>query len=302
VPWHVKLLRVLGFISAAIVTAAITVAIAFRFLDSPKEKMLRAEMRQLTEQYTALQKELGELNSDVAELENRDNKIYRSVFEAAPLPDSIRKGKKYVDPANFNYTSTEKLLASAEKSIASLRHRIRLQQHSFDTLEQLVKAKAVMLSCIPAIQPVSNKTLEKLASGFGYRIDPIYKMPKLHAGLDFTAASGTPIYATGDGVVREATYDNGGYGYHVILNHSYGYETLYGHMIKMNVRQGESVKRGQVIGWVGSTGKSTGPHCHYEVIKNGEKIDPIHFFFNDLSAADYERIVRIAAAGNQSFD
>ena len=141
-----------------------------------------------------------------------------------------------------------------------------------------------------------------MASGFGYRIDPIYKTPKMHTGLDFAAPIGTPIYATGNGVVVEADYEAGGYGNHVIIDHGYGYETLYGHMVKIKARMGQKVTRGEVIGWVGSTGKSTGPHCHYEVIKNGEKIDPIHFFFNDLTAAEYDRMVRMAASGNQSFD
>ncbi len=294
----------LGFVSTAIVTAAIIVAIAFRFIDSPKEKKMRAEMRTLREQYANLQSALDEMNQSLADLENRDNSIYRSVFESAPLPDSVRIGKQYssIDPSQFAYTSTDKLIETIQNGVSALRHRLSIQRSSYDTLEHLVKAKKQMLSSIPAIQPVSNKNLERLASGFGYRIDPIYKTPKMHTGLDFASPIGTPIYATGDGTVSESGLDNGGYGNHVIINHGYGYETLYGHMVKIKVRTGERVMRGQVIGWVGSTGKSTGPHCHYEVIKNGTKIDPIHFFFNDLSATDYERLVKIAAAGNQSFD
>ncbi len=294
----------LGFVSTAIVTAAIIVAIAFRFIDSPKEKKMRAEMRTLREQYANLQSALDEMNQSLADLENRDNSIYRSVFESAPLPDSVRIGKQYssIDPSQFAYTSTDKLIETIQNGVSALRHRLSVQRSSYDTLEHLVKAKKQMLSSIPAIQPVSNKNLERLASGFGYRIDPIYKTPKMHTGLDFASPIGTPIYATGDGTVSESGLDNGGYGNHVIINHGYGYETLYGHMVKIKVRTGERVMRGQVIGWVGSTGKSTGPHCHYEVIKNGTKIDPIHFFFNDLSATDYERLVKIAAAGNQSFD
>src|SRR5690606_9086208 len=159
-----------------------------------------------------------------------------------------------------------------------------------------------MLASIPAIQPISNKKLNRIASGFGYRIDPIYKTPKMHTGLDFAAASGTPVYATADGIVKESGYDNGGYGNHVIIHHGYGYETLYGHMIKVKVSEGEKVTRGKTIGWVGNTGKSTGSHLHYEVIKNGEKINPVHFFFNDLSAAEYEAVLKKAATTNQSFD
>lgn len=297
-------MRILGFVSAALVTSLIIVAIAFRFVDSPKEKEIHTEMRMLRDQYTLLQARIDEMNEGLAELETRDNSIYRGVFESAPLPDSIRIGKQYstIAPEQFAYTPSDKLIENIENGIAALKHRIAVQKQSYDTLEQLVKAKKQMLASIPAVQPVSNKTLERVASGFGYRIDPIYKTPKMHTGIDFTAAMGTPIYATGDGVVSEANFDNSGYGNHVIVNHGYGYQTLYGHMVKIKSRRGERVKRGQVIGWVGSSGKSTGPHCHYEVIKNGQKIDPVHFFFNDLTATDYERMVRIAAANNQSFD
>lgn len=302
--WRVKLLRVVGFLSASIVSALIIVAIAFQFIDSPKEKQLRTEMHMLREQYASLHDQLTEMDNSIQDLEHRDNNIYRTVFESAPIPDSIREGKHYaeIDPQKYAYTNTDKLIQNIENGVASLRSRISIQQKSFDTLEQIVKTKEQMLSSIPAIQPVSNKNLERVASGFGYRIDPIYKTPKLHTGIDFTAATGTPIYATGDGRVEEAGYDNGGYGRHVIINHGYGYKTLYGHMVKVKVNRSQSVKRGEVIGWVGSTGKSTGPHLHYEVIKNNNKINPIHFFFNDLTAMEYERMVKISEASNQSFD
>ena len=304
VSWKVRLLRVLGFVSAALVSATIIVAIAFQFLDSPKEKKMGNEMQELREQYTVLQKEINEMSETLAQLEDRDNNIYRAVFEAAPLPDSVRKGKEYskTNTNQFAFTSSTSLLEAITTNINSLRNRLAMQKSSYDTLQKLVEAKEKMLGAIPAIQPVSNETLERVASGFGYRIDPIYKTPKMHTGIDFTAATGTPIYATGDGVVQMSGYDNGGYGNHVIINHGYGYNSLYGHMKKIKARIGEKVQRGEVIGWVGSTGKSTGPHLHYEVIKNGKKIDPIHFFFNDLSATDYERLTQIATASNQSFD
>lgn len=302
--WKTRLLRILGFVSAALVTATITVAIAFQFLDSPKEKQLKDEMHLLKEQYTHLDNELNDVKKSLAQLENRDNNIYRAVFEAAPLPDSIRLGKDYsqADPRLLAFTTSTELIDGMRTKIQALRRRLDIQATSYDTLQKLVEAKERMLTAIPAIQPVSNRTLDRVASGFGYRIDPIYKTPKMHTGIDFTAATGTPIYATGDGTVNEAGYDNGGYGNNVVINHGYGYQSLYAHMKKVKVRVGDRVKRGEVIGWIGSTGKSTGPHLHYEVIKNGEKIDPIHFFFNDLTAADYERMTKIAAASNQSFD
>jgi len=304
IPLRTRLLRILGFLSSSLVTALIIVAIAFRFLDSPGEKKMRKDVQQMYEQYNYMQRQVSDLNQAIGELEDRDNNIYRTIFESAPLPDSVRYGKNYsrVDMGKFAYTNTDELAGQVKEQLAVLDNRIKAQRRSYDTLQRMVQMKEQMLASIPAIQPVSNKDLSHVASGFGYRIDPIYKTPKMHTGLDFAAPIGTPIYATADGQVAETGYDDGGYGNHVIINHGYGYGTLYGHMVKIKVHNGERVKRGQVIGWVGSTGKSTGPHCHYEVIRNGTKIDPVHYFFNDLSATDYERMVRIAASTNQSFD
>jgi len=304
VPLHMKLLRIFMFVSAAIVTAVIIVSIAFQFLDSPKEKQMRQDLATMQERYSLLQKQIEHLSQNVAELEERDNNVYRSIFEASPLPDSIRVGKQYsaIDWEQYKFRNTTELVEEVEKEIVALRHRIEVQKGSFDTLQKMVQSKEKMLAAIPAIQPISNKSLNHVASGFGYRIDPIYKTPKMHTGLDFAAPMGTPIYATADGVIATASFDDGGYGNHVIINHGYGYETLYGHMVRVKARRGERVKRGQVIGWVGSSGKSTGPHCHYEVIRNKQKINPVHYFFHDLLPADYERMVKIAAASNQSFD
>jgi len=302
-PWRARILRALGFISASTVTALIMVAVAYRFLPSPREQRSRQDLNQLREQYSALQRSLREVDQNIGDLERRDNEIYRSIFEAAPLPDSIRRGTKPVRKRyDYVLSSNDELIAKLEGEVTALKSRVSKQRLSYDTLEHLVKTKEEMLAAIPAIQPVSNKDLSHIASGFGYRIDPIYKTPKMHTGLDFAAALGTPIYATANGKIAGVAYDEKGYGNHVIINHGYGYGTLYGHMVRANVRPGQSVQRGEVIGWVGNTGKSTGPHCHYEVIRNGEKIDPVHYFFNDLNAGDYERLVKIAAASNQSFD
>ena len=152
------------------------------------------------------------------------------------------------------------------------------------------------------IQPVSNKDLNRIASGFGNRVDPVYKVRKFHAGLDFTAPTGTPIYATADGTIKDASFNAGGYGNHVIIEHGFGMQTLYGHMYKIKAKKGQSVKRGEVIGYVGSTGKSTGPHCHYEVHRNGVPVDPIYYFYNDLTPAQYDRILKSAVANSQSLD
>ncbi|WP_298736656.1 peptidoglycan DD-metalloendopeptidase family protein [uncultured Chitinophaga sp.] len=301
---RVKILRILGFISAAIVTGVLFLSASYRFLDSPKEKSLRREIDNMKERYEALEHRMNEAKSQLVELQRRDNQIYRVIFEASPIPDSTRAGKVEKDEelAQLQSFASSDIIASTAMLLKELMNRIKSQEKSYSEIDDLVKNKQKMLASIPAIQPVSNKDLKRIASGFGYRIDPIYKTVKFHAGLDFTAPSGTPIYATGDGVVEEASLSDVGYGNHVVVRHGYGYKTLYGHMLRTKVKNGQAVKRGDVLGWVGSTGKSTGPHCHYEVMKNGEKVDPVYFFFNDLSPEEFDRMLKIARSGNQSFD
>ncbi|MBV8254962.1 MAG: M23 family metallopeptidase [Chitinophaga sp.] len=301
---RVKVLRILGFVSAAIVTGAIFLAFAYRFFSSPKEKLLLRDLDGMKEKYEALQGRMKEAKTKLTALEERDNEIYRVIFEADPIPDSTRMGKVAADEeaSQLQSFASSEIIASTSVLLNEITNRIKSQEKSFDEIDKLVKNKQEMLAAIPAIQPVSNKDLKHIASGFGYRIDPIYKMMKYHSGLDFAAPSGTPIYATGNGVVEEASLSDVGYGNHVVVRHGYGYKTLYGHMLRMKVKAGQSVKRGDVLGWVGSTGKSTGPHCHYEVMKNGTKVDPVYFFFSDLTAEQFETLVKMARSGNQSFD
>lgn len=306
IPLWKKVLKVFGFISAILVSAGIIVALAFNYLQSPNEKRMNAEMANLQEKYNLLKKDLKETQSNLKVLEQRDNQVYRVIFESEPLSEDVRMGKIKLDDTALEkkllpFTNDE-LVEVLEKNMKALNNRIVLQEKSYDTLQKYIENKQEMLSSIPSIQPLSNKQLERIASGFGARIDPIYKIGKFHAGIDFTAPTGTPIYATGNGVIETAEYNTTGYGNNIWIKHGYGYRTHYAHMVKLKCSVGQKVKRGEVIGWVGSTGKSTGPHCHYEVEKNGEKIDPIHFFYNDLKAEDFERLVKIAQAGNQSFD
>lgn len=298
---RVKLLRILGFISAAIVTGILFLSIAYRFLDSPKEKLLRADIDNMKEEYEALKGRMSELKGHMDELQHRDNEIYRVIFEAAPIPDSVRAGKPE-KLEEFQAKDDREIITSTTRILEELINRVKIQEKSYVQIEDLIKNKQKMLASIPAIQPVSNKDLDRIASGFGYRIDPIYKTMKFHSGLDFAAPSGTPIYSTGDGVIEEASLSDVGYGNHVVVNHGYGYKSLYGHMVRMKVKRGQTVKRGDVVGWVGSTGKSTGPHCHYEVSKNGTKVDPVYFFYNDLTPEQFDRMLKIARSGNQSFD
>ena len=237
---------------------------------------------------------------EMAALENRDNQVYRSIFEANPLPDSARakliEQKKEVEKVEA--MNDEKLGNELAKTLNNLSARVAYQFDSYNDIERLIKNQGEKLASIPAIQPVSNRQLDRIASGFGYRIDPVYGTPKMHKGLDFTAPQGTPIYATGNGTVRLAGYVDGGFGNHVIINHGYGYETLYGHMVRIKIRAGQRVKRGELIGWVGSTGKSTGPHCHYEVHVNGNEVDPVYFFYNDLTPEQFDRLLKKAANGS----
>jgi murein DD-endopeptidase MepM/ murein hydrolase activator NlpD len=303
-PLRVKVLRIFGFIAAAFVTATLISFIAFRFVGSPAEKILNMQNERLRDNYWKLNDQLKTMEQKLVELEKRDNDVYRSIFEATPIPDSARAKKleEQMEIAAVENMEDKELLNSIVNTMQNLSNRIKMQKDSYSELDKLVSNKELLLSHTPAIQPVSNKDLSRLASGFGRRIDPIYKTVKMHAGLDFAAPQGTPIYATADGTVVTSGNTNNGYGNHVVINHGYGYETLYGHMVKVKARQGEAVKRGEVIGWVGSTGKSTGPHCHYEVHKNGQKINPVYFFYNDLSADQFDRLLKQAAASNQSLD
>lgn len=303
-PLRVKLLRVFGFVAAALVTAALISYVAFQFIGSPQERILQQQNRALRDNYSDLEDTLASMQSQMRELEKRDNDVYRAIFEANPIPDSARakelEAKQEI--AKVEKIKDHQLVASITSTINNIKSRIAAQKKSYEEVEELVKNKEQLLAHTPAIQPVSNKDLNRIASGFGYRIDPVYKTTKFHAGLDFSAPQGTPIYATADGTVTTSGNTGNGYGNHVIINHGYGYETLFGHMVRVKAANGQKVKRGEVIGWVGSTGKSTGPHCHYEVHKNGEKIDPIYFFYNDLSPEQFDLILKKAAASNQSFD
>ena len=303
-PLHVKLLRVMGFISAAIVTAIIIVSIAYKYFPSANEKRLMQYNAQLQERFLVLDEKTQELQKQLQDLENRDNEVYRTIFEANPIPDSVRaKELEMQKERELVMGMTDfQLEKSIVSTIQNLENRMTFQDKSYNEIVGFIKNKEQLLACTPAIQPVSNTDLKRVASGFGYRIDPVYKTVKFHPGLDFSAPQGTPIYATAEGTVRVAGNLGNGYGNHVIINHGYGYQTLYGHMVRIKVSRGSRVKRGEIIGWVGSTGKSTGPHCHYEVHKNGQRIDPVYFFYNDLTPEQFDRLLKLAASGNQSFD
>ena len=303
-PLRVKLLRIFGFFSALLVSSALVIWVYTKFIPRPTDQESKIRLELMKDNYSALNKKVKDLQQQMADLEKRDNEVYRSIFEANPLPDSARakfsEKKKEID--KISVMNDDLLGKEIANSLNNISARIAYQGNSYKEIEKLINNQENKLASIPAIQPVSNKDLTRIASGFGYRIHPIYGIPKMHNGLDFTATQGTPIYATGDGRVTTAGPGTGT-GKHVIINHGYGYETVYMHMVRIKAREGQLVKRGQVIGWVGSTGASTGPHCHYEVHINGRPVDPVYFFFNDLNAEQYDRLLKLAAMGSaKSFD
>ncbi len=299
-----KIFRVIGLISAALVFAFIVMYLAYTYLDSPKEKVLKREISQMQLQYDILNQKEQQMNQVLSDLADRDDNIYRVIFEADPIPRSEREAgfggtNRY---ANLEDYDNSDLMIQTTQKLDELRQQMYIQSKSYDELDKLIKNKKDLLASIPSIQPIANRQLTRIASGFGMRIDPINKEPIFHPGLDFVAPTGTPIHATGDGVIEEVNGGQSGYGNYVMIKHGFGYETLYGHMSRVNVRMGQKVKRGDVIGFVGSTGRSTGPHCHYEVIKDGHKINPINFFSSDLTPEEYQKILELSERSNQSFD
>jgi len=303
-PLRVTLLRVLGFFSASIVTAVILVSLAYRYFPSANEKRLMQRNESLKDDYFVLNEKVKKLQGEMGQLEKRDNDVYRAIFEANPIPDSAR-AKALAQQQEIDLVQKmdqDNLAVSIANTMNNLAARMNYQTKSYNEINGFIKNKEQLFACTPAIQPVSNKDLKRIASGFGYRIDPVYKTTKFHAGLDFAAPQGTPIYATANGTVETAGNTGNGYGNHVVINNGYGYSTLFGHMFRIKVKHGQKVKRGEIIGWVGNTGKSTGPHCHYEVHRNGEPVDPVYYFYNDITPEQYDRLLKLASSSNQSFD
>ena len=299
-----KIKNLFYFLTGSAFTGLVMVIIFFQFFDSPKEKILNREIKQLSTQYEVVVNKLKQVEVVLDDVQQRDDNIYRVIFEADPIPKSIRKAgyggvNRYKDLTGYN--NAELVISTANK-VDQITKQLYIQSKSFDEIMELAKNKADMLASIPAIQPVSNKDLSRMASGYGYRIHPIYKTRKLHAGMDFSAKTGTPIYATGDGKIIKVKRSRRGHGNHVMIDHGYGYKTLYAHMSKYTVKKGQKVKRGDVIGYVGDTGMSTAPHLHYEVHKDGKKINPVNFYYNDLTSDQYEKMLEISSQNNQSFD
>lgn len=273
-------------------------------IDSPREIKLERENSRLLSHYEIMYSKLEQVQTVLDDIQMRDENVYRVIFNADSIPNAVRQAGfggvnryKYLE----DLENSELVINTAKKLDAAMK-RLYVQSKSFDEIIDLTKRKEEMLRCIPAIQPLSNKDLRRTASGYGWRTDPIYKTRRFHEGLDFSAPTGTEIYATGDGVVTIVQASTIGYGKHVKVDHGFGYLTVYAHMDKFNVKQGQKVKRGDVIGFVGNTGKSTAPHLHYEVRIKGRAVDPTHYFFQDLTTEQYEEMIQISSNSNRTFD
>ncbi|MDY0099132.1 MAG: M23 family metallopeptidase [Bacteroidales bacterium] len=297
-------LRALAYLIGSLLIAVVYGFIFALFIDSPKEKALKREIAQLTLQYEMIDREMGNLEKVIEHLEETDDNLYRTIFEAEPIPATLREGgvggiNRYDQMEGFE---NSRIVIETTSRLDKLRKKVYIQSKSFDDLINLAAEKEDMLRSIPAIMPISTRDLTRVASGFGLRIHPLYKITKFHAGMDFTAPSGTEIYASGDGTVASVSSSKRGMGNHIIIDHGFGYTSIYAHLDSFNVRAGQKVNRGDVIGFVGNTGMSIAPHLHYEIKLNGTNVDPVNYYFNDLSPHEYELMVEIASKTGQSFD
>ncbi len=298
------ILNMLGILALTGVMAGGLIILYYNFFDSPKEVALNNRIKELQYYYDLKIKEIEQTNSALEAIEYRDDNIYRIVLGTEPIDKNIRNAgvggtDRYADIRDKNLIDEEMIIELSEK-VDKLKRKVYIELKSQDELVSLAEKKEKLFAAIPAIQPISNKQLVAIASGFGFRIHPIYKVKKMHTGIDFAAPIGTPIYATADGKIEEVSVKFSGYGKMVVIDHGFGYKTRYAHMHDFAVRSGQNIKRGELIGYVGDTGISTAPHLHYEVMMNGVLINPVHYFFNDLSPAEYEKVVELSSVENQS--
>ena len=290
------------YLIASIVFSFLILSIAFYNIRSYIQEEAAKENQSLRQEITSFNKDLNLILEVLGDIQLRDDNIYRAIFETDPYPDHKRQlgtggnSMKYKKYENMEYGD---LVIEISKKIELIEKKLASQSKSFDQVFDLTKEKQKMIKSIPSIQPVSNRDLKRIASGFGLRMHPIYKILKMHKGMDFTAPIGTEIYATGDGIVERVGWV-GGYGKTIMINHGFGYKTRYAHCSKYKCRKGQKVKRGDLIGFVRNTGQSTGPHLHYEVFKNKKQINPVNFFFNDLSPEEYDKVIEISSRPTQS--
>ena len=299
-----RIFKVLLWLAPNIVVGVVVAFFFARQIDSPKERALKSELEAVEQRLADLNADMALVNEVLDAIEKRDEDMYRLALHAKSFPEELRRmgtggSEKY---NRLLKLPNGELLKETSESMDKLQRRLHAQSLSFDELLKLVKKKEKLISHIPAIQPVRNRDLKRAISGFGYRIDPIYRTRRMHTGIDFTADRGTEVYATGDGVVKEIQNKRWGYGKCIIIDHGFGYQTLYAHLSAFKVKEGQKIKRGELIGLIGSTGKSTGPHLHYEVIKDGTKINPIAYFHSDLSPDQYEQMLEMSANTSSAMD
>ena len=299
-----KFYRFLTSLSAVIVVSLMLNFLLSYFIDFPQERVLKRELNKMTTQYEIINQRLDEVNNWLNEVQEKDDNIYRVVFEAEPVSDAKRKAgfggiNRY---ANLEGFTNSELIIETTKQLDKIKKRMYVQSKSYDEVLELAKNKELMWSSIPAIQPCADKDVTRFASGFGYRIHPIYKTRMMHSGVDLTAPTGTIVYSTGDGTIIRAGYSGGGYGKHIIVDHGFGYKTVYAHLSKVDVKRGQKIKRGDNIGEVGNTGRSTAPHLHYEVRYKNKPVNPVNFYFNDMTPEEYDRMIEVSSRSNQSFD
>lgn len=299
-----RIVKALLFLITTLAFSILLIIGSYTFFESPKERMLKSEIAQYELQYQIMNDRLDRVQNMVDEIADRDDNIYRVIFEAEPISKEQRQaGYGGVDRyARLEGYDNSELIIETAKKLDNISSELYVQSKSFDEVYEMARNKEQMLKSIPAIQPVNNADLKRLSSYYGYRIDPIYKVKKFHAGVDFSAPQGTPIYSSGAGKVVKTHRSRRGYGNTITIDHGFGYSTFYAHVKDINVKKGEEVVRGQLIGTVGNTGKSTAPHLHYEVRKNNRTINPIYYFFNDLSPAEFETLLGLSKLPNQSLD
>lgn len=274
------------------------------WINTPAEINQKRALENYELQFDILNKKLNQIEAVVANIEERDNNLYRVYFEASPIPEAQRRAgfggvNRYKDLEGFD---NSELIINTAKRLDILSKQTVVQSRSLDEIERLAANKAALLEAIPSIQPIKNQDLTRMASGYGYRIDPFTKKRRFHYGMDFSAKRGTPVYATGNGIVKRADNRSSGYGRHIRIDHGFGYVSLYAHLNKYNVRRGQSVKRGDIIGYVGNTGRSVGPHLHYEIFKDNKKINPLNFYYGNLSQKEFDALLTQSRQENQSMD
>ena len=299
--------RFIHFLPKAFIVMIMTVSLIIfisDFIETPHERTLRIENEQLILQYKMMNRKVDEMNKALAEIQKRDNNIYRMIFEAEPIPEEMRKAgfggvNRYKHLETLN---NSELVIETAKKLDELESQYVFQSQSLDEITDLALYKKDFLESVPSISPISDKTFKRFASGFGYRLHPIYKTRKMHTGIDLTAPSGTEVYASGKGKIVKAGGSTGGYGNVVIISHGHGYSTLYAHLHEIKVKNGQLITRGDIIGTIGSTGRSVAPHLHYEVRYNDKPVDPVNYYFNDLTPEEYDRIIELSQRPTQSFD